>query len=91
MIIFLVFLIFKECSPHYYGEMCDKQCSRYCIHGACFDSNVTSDSLCKYNISHELNAQGRFSLYHSLPKAYRDKTPVKVSITCTCIHLKEVI
>eukprot|EP00105_Crassostrea_gigas_P042103 XP_019926251.1 PREDICTED: uncharacterized protein LOC109619771 [Crassostrea gigas] len=46
-----------ECSPHYYGEMCDKQCSRYCIHGACFDSNVTSDSLCKCNISHELNAQ----------------------------------
>lgn len=89
--LFILFLKFKECSPHYYGELCDKQCIRYCIHETCFDSNGTCDSGCKCNISHELNAQGRFSLYNSLPKANRDKTPVKVSITCTCIHLKEVI
>lgn len=89
--LFIFFLIFKECSPHYYGELCDKQCIRYCIHETCFDSNGTCDSGCKCNISHEPSAQSRFSLYNSLPKANRDETHVQVSITCTCIHLKEVI
>lgn len=52
------FFYLTECSPNYYGALCNKRCPK-CNHGTCFANNGTCDSGCKCNIIDELNAQGR--------------------------------